>query len=224
MSSRDEMLRHSRNQFLIYESEHRQKAHRFNAERRGCSDEVECGRLQLQENQAIEKANFNKSMAENINGVLNSVTENAVARTAEFGKIVNPEGFTGTSQQSQLGVHFEEIAEMLMTFESSDKKIEKLINEAHAANEKLGNALKQKSNTPSIRIVDRLEFIDAIADQLVTATLSAVQFNMNPVGALIEVNRSNFSKLTDGKMALDPVTNKWIKGPNYFKAYLKPYI
>lgn len=220
MSQRDNMLIRAKQAFRQYAADHERKANRFNAERRGCSDEVECRRLEQAEEDSKAKAAVNKALADDIDGVLISMTENVIARTAEFGRIVNPDGFTGTSQQAQMGVHFEEIAEMLVTFKSNDPAIQTLIEAAWVANAALGTALKENSNTPSIVILNRLEFIDAIADQLVTATLSAVQYHMDPVGALVEVNRSNYSKLTDGKMAVDPTTNKWIKGPNYTKANL----
>jgi predicted HAD superfamily Cof-like phosphohydrolase len=223
-SPRDRLLDDSRQHFQLYAREHRSKAHRFEKARLGCSDEVECARLLKEEESSIQKAKTNEQMVELITKQLLEPTENVLYRTAEFGEIVNPDGFTPTSRQSQLGVHFEEVAEMCVTFKSSNEKIQDAIDGAWAANQLLADLLKTTSSQPTVKVLDRLEFIDSIADQLVTGTLTAVQYHMKPVEALAEVNRSNYSKLTDGVMALDPQTNKWIKGPNYKPPRLNPYI
>lgn len=154
---------------------------------------------------------------------MNTQHENVLARTAEFGTIAYSSGITPKNQQSQLGVHFEEVAEMLATLDSRNIKTAELVFKAHSALCFLATHLK---NEPEglLRIRDRLEFLDSVCDQLVTATLSAVLFDMDPVGGLNEVNRSNYSKLVDGVMQKAAVTQKWIKGPDYSPPDLTPFI
>lgn len=148
---------------------------------------------------------------------------NVLARTAEFGTIAYSSGITPKNQQSQLGVHFEEVAEMLATLNSTNTKTAELVSRAHSA---LCNLATHLKNEPEglLKIRDRLEFLDSVCDQLVTATLSAVLFDMDPVGGLNEVNRSNYSKLVDGVMQKAVVTQKWIKGPSYTPPDLTPFI
>ena len=217
------MLQANRDTFSFYAGNHRAKAARWDAERLGCSDEVECERLARLITDTTAKAVANEELVKEIDLVLAGPSENVLARTAEFAHIVHPNGATPTAQQSQLGVHFEEVAEMTETLSSSDPAITKAITEAYVALAALGDLLKTTSDKPTVVINDRLGFIDAIADQLVTATVSAEMLGMDPVGALQEVNRSNYSKLTDGKMAIDSLTNKWIKGPGYTPPKLRFY-
>ena len=212
-----------RDLFLFYASNHRQKAARWDAERRGCNDEVECQRLQKLIDDTNEKAVRNEEMAKQIGELIAGPNDNVLERTTEFANIVHGHSPTATAQQAQVGVHFEEVAEMCETFSSTDPAIQAAITAAYVANAALGDLLKAGSNTPTFRVDNRINFIDAVADQLVTATLSAQLLGMDPVGALREVNRSNFSKLTDGKMAIDPTNNKWIKGPNYRPPNLRFY-
>lgn len=50
----------------------------------------------------------------------------------------------------------------------------------------------------------RLELLDGLCDVIVTAVGVAHMFDMDIIGAMSEVNRSNFSKFVDGK----PVFNE----------------
>lgn len=154
---------------------------------------------------------------------MNTQHENVLARTAEFGTIAYSSGITAKNQQTQLGVHFEEVAEMLATLKSTDTKTAELISKAHCTLNSLATHLKG-TDPGIVQIIDRLDFLDSICDQLVTATLSAVLFDMDPVGGLNEVNRSNYSKLVDGVMQKAIVTQKWVKGPDYTPPDLTPFI
>lgn len=153
---------------------------------------------------------------------MNTQHENVLARTAEFGTIAYSCGVTAKNQQTQLGVHFEEVAEMIAEINSSNPSTVELLARAHGVLCNLATNLK--NTDPSFVIRDRLAFLDSVCDQLVTATLSAVLFDMDPVGGLNEVNRSNYSKLVDGVMQKAIVTQKWIKGPDYSPPDLTPFI
>ena len=69
----------------------------------------------------------------------------------------------------------------------------------------------------------KIELIDALCDQIVTAIGVAHMFGMDIQGALQEVANSNDSKFEDGR----PVFNehgKIAKGKNYFKPELAKFI
>lgn len=149
--------------------------------------------------------------------------QNPLADTAMFAKIAYADGISPKNQQTQLGVHFEEVAEMIATLQSDRLVCSTYLALAHQAMCNLATYLKG-AKPGAISIADRLEFLDSICDQLVTATLSAVLYDMDPVNGLNEVNRSNFSKLVNGVMQKTPDTAKWVKGPGYTKPDLTPYV
>src|SRR5690606_22494682 len=111
----------------------------------------------------------------------------------------------------QLGCHLEEVVEMLDNL-CTKQGDDILLARAADSLEDLSKALKNGSyKVSALRAVDHL---DALADQIVTAVGCAHMAGMDIVGALNEVNRSNFSKFEDGK----PVFNehgKIAKGRNY---------
>jgi predicted HAD superfamily Cof-like phosphohydrolase len=126
---------------------------------------------------------------------------------------------------SQLGCHFEEVKEMIDEVEGLDTDTQQLLDAAGDAIHTLAEHLKSMDGVIVVRHGNRIGMIDAIADQLVTATGVAHCLAMDPVGALNEVNRSNYSKFDDNSQPIyDPVTHKVIKGPNYSKADLTPYV
>lgn len=219
------MLIRCRDQFDYYASQHRAKAARYDAARRGCSDEVECQRLDKLIRDTTEKAQTNEALSKEIQESLDRPSPNVLLETMLFSDIVHEGRQSDKDIQSQLGVHFEEVAEMLEQIHApggTGALLDVDISVARKSLEKLATDLK--TSDAVIQIKDRAEFLDAVCDQIVTGTVSARMLYMNPVKALAEVNRSNTSKLTDGKMARDPETNKWVKGPNYTKPNLRPYI
>lgn len=123
----------------------------------------------------------------------------------------------------QLGVHFEEIAEMLDVLRGEDRLTQIMLSSAFGALHGLAVHLK---NTPDARVGiiagHSVEFIDSICDQIVTATGCGVLKGMNVTDALSEVDRSNWSKFVDD----EPIFNdngKIAKGPNYSKPELSYY-
>jgi predicted HAD superfamily Cof-like phosphohydrolase len=174
--------------------------------------------------EARAKAEVNENLVCSIQAVLSQTEErNVLADTADFGRIAYADGISPKNQQTQLGVHFEEVSEMIETLKGCTPDTQYLLNNAEDALKDLADHLKIKE--PGLVIItDRLNFLDSICDQLVTATLSAVLHGMDPVGGLHEVNRSNYSKLTNGVMEKAPVTAKWVKGPDYTPPDLTPFI
>jgi len=126
--------------------------------------------------------------------------------------------------QNQVGVHFEEVAEMLDEMSGADALTVDLIQAARKANRLLADHLKASSQVVMMIEEGNQEmFLDALCDQVVTATGTAQTRGHKFVGAMDEVNRGNYSKFVDGKAVFDQ-TGKIAKGPDYKKADLKPYL
>lgn len=105
----------------------------------------------------------------------------------------------------QLGCHFEEICEMIeaLTFNAldchplpGDKTL------LHAGLKLFADQLK--SGKCSITVNNRTELLDSLADQVVTAAGVAHCAGMDLPGALVEVNRSNWSKFENGAPVFQP--------------------
>jgi len=112
----------------------------------------------------------------------------------------------------QLGCHLEEVAEMLGTLEAPDKNLDELRALKHVVEMA---ASRLKSGYLKVSISDRKEFLDAAADQIVTAVGAAHCAKMNIAEAVRRVNHSNWSKYdSDGKPIFNP-HGKIMKGPFY---------
>lgn len=113
----------------------------------------------------------------------------------------------------QLGCHFEEICEMLECITMPGRGSEDLC-QIYECMEGMARALKSGALTASISGVERTDFLDSLADQVVTAVGVAHCAGMNMTEACKRVNASNWSKFVDGQ----PVFNeagKIKKGPDY---------
>lgn len=126
---------------------------------------------------------------------------------------------TDKNRAVQIGVHFEEVSEMLTA-----------VSEMHTAEHMhdlaehyKGNRDAAISDSEVLEGIDRNELLDALCDQIVTAVGVAHMLGLDIKGALEEVNRSNWSKFVDGK----PVFNengKIAKGPNYTPPDLTAFV
>lgn len=119
----------------------------------------------------------------------------------------------------QLGCHLEEIVEMLMSLGSKGKGEFLLWKVTYDLNT-LASELKKGEVTIELR--DRREFLDSLADQVVTAIGAGYCAGMKVPEAIEEVNNSNWSKF-DQETGL-PIFNehgKIIKGVAYKAPDLK---
>lgn len=115
----------------------------------------------------------------------------------------------------QLGCHLEEIVEMLEalhfthhTFGTSaggDMPLLTLLSEMSD---------EMKAGRLVATVVDRKEFLDAIADQVVTGVGAAYCAGMDAPEAVRRVDSSNWSKFVDGQPVFDE-NGKITKGPYY---------
>jgi predicted HAD superfamily Cof-like phosphohydrolase len=119
----------------------------------------------------------------------------------------------------QIGVHYEEVAEMLgaMCDEYESHEVNELSLEYKICSNRQLDMMSRFEHD------DKIDLLDSLADQIVTAIGVAHMFGFDIAGALAEVNRSNFSKFEDGKPVFD-ANGKITKGKNYTPPDLTPYI
>lgn len=121
---------------------------------------------------------------------------------------------TERTKNVQYGVHMEEKAEEL---EAIGEKA--VATKIHA----IADSYKSGSVQLNLEAIDRLELLDSLCDQIVTAIGMGHAMGFNICGAISEVNRSNYSKFVDGKAIFD-ANGKIAKGPGYTKPNLTPYL
>lgn len=99
---------------------------------------------------------------------------------------------TDDNLQTQIGCHAEEFGEMLENLKGQGGIDEHMIRNLEAEVKVVAKALKTKNIR--VYIADHKEFLDSIADQIVTGTGCGHMAGMNVPEALNRVNTSNFSK------------------------------
>jgi predicted HAD superfamily Cof-like phosphohydrolase len=153
-------------------------------------------------------------------GEVNKSEEDTLGATLRFFQMAYPIS-TDKNRTTQMGVHFEEVAEMLDEITGRDPDAADLLAKAHEAMHNLAVHAKTQGG---FLVSDRVGFIDALADQIVTAVGCAYHHRMDPIGALQEVNRSNFSKFDENGQPIFDENGKVTKGPNYTKAELSSFV
>ena len=119
----------------------------------------------------------------------------------------------------QIGCHYEEVAEMGDALLDGADQIELVAREY-----KRKNAFAMLSTINAIENKQtRIELLDSLCDQIVTAIGVAHMLGMGIEGALEEVNRSNHSKFEDGA-AVFVANGKITKGKHYSKPELSKFI
>ena len=119
----------------------------------------------------------------------------------------------------QLGCHYEEVAEMANALWDS---------EVHESAENAANNYKDANDFFTLFLGDltecqRIQLLDALCDQIVTAVGVAYMLGMDIEGALAEVNRSNWSKF-EGGVPVFNAQGKIAKGAEYTPPELSDYI
>ena len=110
----------------------------------------------------------------------------------------------------QLGCHFEEIVEMLAVVNTTHNDA---LVRARTALSWLADGLKKGLVTANI--TDRKEFLDSIADQIVTGVGCGHCAGMKTTEAVSAVNRSNYSKFDKNGYPIFNENGKVAKGPDY---------
>lgn len=151
-----------------------------------------------------------------------SVTsENTLVQTANWFKQAVPEP-TSKNLNTQLGCHLEEVLELLVELDSKTPYAQTILSNAIGALNILSETMKA-SPMFAVNEEQRVAVLDALCDQVVTASGIAVFLGMDLPGGMDEVNRSNYSKFVDGQ----PVFNenkKVMKGSEYTPPDLTPFV
>lgn len=129
---------------------------------------------------------------------------------------------TNQNIHTQLGVHFEEVAEQIELLHSEDVTAEHLLRKAQIALESLSLYIKGKQDLLVLKPQKQHLFLDAICDQIVTGVGVANFMKMEILPAQKQVNDSNWSKFVNGKPIFDDKM-KIAKGPLYFVADVIPF-
>lgn len=145
-----------------------------------------------------------------------------VHRIVEWFRTAKPEP-TVKNILTQLGCHLEEIEEMIGALDNADSDLAQELR--NASNELKSIDVEQYSAEVQTMMSewDKVELLDSLCDQIVTAIGTAYDFGFDIEGALKEVAASNESKFEDGKPVFDE-NMKIIKGKNYFKPDLTKYV
>lgn len=118
----------------------------------------------------------------------------------------------------QTAYHFEEVAEMCEAL-GNQKTADALIE----YKEKLLSLTAAECELLWKR-ADKVALLDALCDQVVTATGVAQYAGMDFDGALTEVSDSNWSKFDDKGNPIINADGKILKGPDYFKPELEHFV
>ena len=135
---------------------------------------------------------------------------------------------TNQNIHSQIGVHLEEVTEMLAVLQPAGATM-RVREELGLAHDVLNYAQRQiKAFTAGSEIVtddlDRVSLLDALCDQIVTAIGIAHMLDMDIEGALKEVANSNDSKFDSQGNPIFNEQKKIMKGPHYAPPDLTKYV
>lgn len=143
-------------------------------------------------------------------------------------KTAKPEpvmGFPAKWVNTQMGAHFEEVAEMVKVLKDQDSDLDlaELAFQTHSLLVQLAQHLYESDVQINLNQDERVELLDALADQVVTLTGVAYFSKFKWDEALTEVSNSNNSKFENGKPVLRE-DGKIMKGKDYFVPKLEPYV
>lgn len=132
------------------------------------------------------------------------------------------------NRTTQLGVHFEEVWEMVQPLieavQADEKADMKNLLGLSAYLDGVQREFKVGNITMNFDEINRETLLDSLCDQIVTAIGVARLLGMDIHGALQEVADSNDSKFDENGDPIFDENLKLVKGPSYFKADLTPYV
>lgn len=144
-------------------------------------------------------------------------------RTAAWLKACGKEQLNHSHLSVQIGVHFEEIVELLECIELDSREDENTLNCLIDDLRTLATSIKKATIQASIKPGKEVAALDALCDTEVTGNGIAYLADFDKNGADKEVLASNDSKLVDGKAVLLP-GGKIGKGPNYKAPELEKFV
>lgn len=141
----------------------------------------------------------------------------SISNIANWFKEAKPEP-TDDDVIAQMACHFEEVDEMI-----DSTNIHPFTNHLYQIRDNCKQIRDNNLSSDCIAKGDNLELLDALADQIVTAVGVAYMMGFDIIGALEEVNASNWSKFVDGKAVTDE-NGKIMKGSEYFPPDLTKFV
>lgn len=141
---------------------------------------------------------------------------------AEWFRTAKP-SFSERDAMVQMGVHFEEVSEHLERVHGTNQLGGLHVLIALDAVKRLANDMKTNPQNYQVLKEDRVGLLNALCDQIVTATGTGVFLGMNIEAAIKHVDDSNWSKFVDAK-AIFNEQGKIAKGPDYFKPSLLQFV
>ena len=130
----------------------------------------------------------------------------------------------------QMGVHFEEVAEMTEALSEMEELDLDTVRHLVTANEAMSKLAQHFKNNAKDIHLDSMDtdvqemLLDSMMDQAVTGIGICTFMNQDYIGALLEVNRSNYSKFDETGKPIFLDNGKIGKSANYSKPNLKPFL
>ena len=137
----------------------------------------------------------------------------------EWFKTAKPEP-TEKDKATQIGCHFEEVAEMMQALSCNPEEVTQISEEFYSSPSVVKGVDGEEIDLPENW---QIELLDSLCDQIVTAIGVGYMMGFDMVGALDEVNKSNWSKFKDGVPVFDE-NGKIAKADGYFKPDLAKFL
>ena len=128
---------------------------------------------------------------------------------------------TEKDKATQIGAHFEEVSEMMQALSCNSVQAEQLSQEFYVC-----DAVDKDIDGGSVDLPENweIDLLDSLCDQIVTAIGVGYMMGFDMVGALQEVNLSNWSKFDENGNPIFNENGKIVKGENYFKPDLAKFL
>ena len=130
---------------------------------------------------------------------------------------------TEKDKATQIGAHFEEVSEMMLALSCNNiaNKTYEVSQEFYAC-----SAIDKDIDDEFLEFPEnwQIKLLDALCDQIVTAIGVGYMMGFDMVGALQEVNLSNWSKFDENGNPIFNKNGKIVKGENYFKPDLAKFL
>ena len=128
---------------------------------------------------------------------------------------------TGKDKATQIGAHFEEVSEMMAALSCNSVQVEQISQEFY-----FSDAIDKGIEGEDVELPKNweIDLLDSLCDQIVTAIGVGYMMGFDMVGALDEVNKSNWSKFDENGNPIFNKNGKIVKGENYFKPDLAKFV
>lgn len=128
---------------------------------------------------------------------------------------------TEKDKATQIGAHFEEVAEMMAALSCNSVQVEQISQEFYVC-----DAIDKNSDGKDVELPENweIDLLDSLCDQIVTAIGVGYMMGFDMAGALQEVNLSNWSKFDENGNPIFNENGKIVKGENYFKPDLAKFV